>query len=112
MQATGVLRAAIAAVDPELVLYAVRSMDERVDRALVEAPDARADLRVRAPGRKREKLAGRIEHAHRFARPGRTVDARHRAGEDPGMAPLERFLATARERDGLHLRRARGCAAS
>jgi predicted permease len=36
IQAAGGLRAAVAAVDPELVLYAVRSMDDRVDRALVD----------------------------------------------------------------------------
>jgi predicted permease len=36
MQAAGGLRAVVAAVDPELVLYVVRSMDDLVDRALVD----------------------------------------------------------------------------
>ncbi len=80
-------------------------------RAGLETPDPRANLRLRAPGRHRDRLAGGFDQ-HRLAVGGLAVHLLDGAGKDPRMAALERFVAPRLQVQRFHFLRARGCAAS
>jgi hypothetical protein len=92
-------------------LFDPLSKKKRIDLLRgIEGPDAGADLRFRAVGGAGQHFSRRIAHFHGFSRVG--VRLFNRTGKDPGMAPLERFLAPLLQHKKIHFFLARGCAAS
>ena len=68
----------------------------------IEAPDARADLRFRAPGGTGEDTAVGIEHVNGVAGFGPPVEAGDRAFKDPRMAAIERAFLARLENEFCH----------